>query len=459
LGGYESASMRAVLRAARGLHLFRGVLEDDTGRSFLALLETLAADGAEAEPGDILEAYARFFSLLAKEAESAGPAVIGDAWQRHLLDRLLFDENPFSHHAQMVGAAAMSPALLEAAALDLRILQRFFRLEGTVVAEMLSIRLGGAQDSFVPWSGLLSPSASHDGREDPSAALRVRFAETSDWAVLLPDLASHYAAKGAGLFARYRAFRWVRRNGHSYLEGILHSDPVRLDDLVEYEAERALLLQNTEQFVRGFRANNVLLYGERGTGKSSTIKALLNRYGDQGLRMVEVPKGLLEEFPRILGILRGRRERFVLFVDDLSFDERETSYKELKAVLEGGLEARPDNVVVYATSNRRHLVQERFSDRAGGDGEIRGWDSHQEKLSLADRFGVTLVFSAPDQERYLRIVGSLARQRGLDVGTDHLRARSLEWAAQQGGFSGRTARQFVDHLAGELGIKALRPAE
>ena len=222
-----------------------------------------------------------------------------------------------------------------------------------------------------------------------------------------------------------------------------------------YETERELLLRNTEHFLAGYPANNVLLYGDRGTGKSSTIKALLSAYGDRGLRLVEVPKAQLGDLPLVLRLLRDRRERFVLFIDDLSFQETETEYKALKAVLEGGLEARPPNVLLYATSNRRHLVQERFEDRAGAvNGELHGVDTVQEKLSLSDRFGITLTFLAPDQERYLGIVSSLAAARALPIDAQELRSRALTWATRHKGRSGRTARQFVDYLSGELGLAA-----
>ncbi|MCL6635108.1 MAG: ATP-binding protein [Peptococcaceae bacterium] len=198
-------------------------------------------------------------------------------------------------------------------------------------------------------------------------------------------------------------------------------------------------------------ANNVLLYGDRGTGKSSTVKALLNHYRDRGLRLVEVAKGDLNGFALIARQLRDRPQRFIIFVDDLSFEESEVAYKELKAVLEGGLESRPANVLIYATSNRRHLVREHFSDRAapaGPDGEVRGNDTVQEKLSLADRFGITVLFTSPDRALYLDIVRGLAKQRGISLAEGELERRALLWEAWHNGRSGRTARQFVDQISG-----------
>lgn len=453
-----SSHFARLLRRVEGLHVFRGVLQDEIGRSFLGLLALLTADDGP-DPDShtaIVSSYARLFALLAEEVELRNEAIVGDPWQNHLLDRLLCDENPFSSKAQRVSIDVMGPSLIEAARHDVKLLREFFSLNEAAVFQSLRERLGDDALDLVPWDALRPAVSPSDLFSPPGPGIKARLASEGDWDALLEDLADHYATAGSGIFALYRAFRWVRHDGAGHLEGVANPDPVSLDELVEYDLERSLLLRNTEQFVEGFPANNALLYGDRGTGKSSTVKALLQRYGDRGLRLVEVPKGLLGDFPKILAAVRGRRERFVMFVDDLSFNEHETAYKELKAALEGSLEARPDNVVVYATSNRRHMVQERFSDREGGDGEIRGWDTHQEKLSLADRFGITLVFTTPDQDRYLRIVESLARQRGLEISCETLRARAIQWASQQGGFSGRAARQLVDHLAGELGLAALR---
>jgi uncharacterized protein len=231
---------------------------------------------------------------------------------------------------------------------------------------------------------------------------------------------------------------------------------VRLADLVDYELEREPALANTQQFVAGGPANNVLLYGDRGTGKSSTIKALANEYAGAGLRLIEVAKDHLGDYPRILALLRGRRERFILFIDDLSFDEHETQYKALKAALEGGLEAQPENVVLYATSNRRRLVVERFSDRQTGvlEDEVNPREAAEEKLSLADRFGIHAPFLVPDQERYLRVVDGLAARFGLDLPRAELQRRALMWAQWHNGRSCRAARQFVDALRGEAVVRA-----
>jgi hypothetical protein len=238
--------------------------------------------------------------------------------------------------------------------------------------------------------------------------------------------------------------------------GIAWPDPVRLSELVGYERERLPLLRNTEQFLAGYRANNVLLYGDRGTGKSSTIKALLNEYGDQGLRLIEVPRRALDDLPAVTANLRGRPERFIIFVDDLAFGTGEERHLDLKVLLEGGVEQHPDNVVVYVTSNRRHLLREFITaDRGALDsqGEIHVGETVQETLSLADRFGLVVTFLAPTQDRYLAIVAALAEQRGLVIEPNDLQAKALQWATRHNGFSGRTARQFIDDLEGQQGLR------
>ena len=237
--------------------------------------------------------------------------------------------------------------------------------------------------------------------------------------------------------------------------GVALPDPVRLADLVGYEVERQPAVDNTRQFVANLPANNVLLYGDRGTGKSSTVKALLTEFQDKGLRLIEVSKEHLGDYVQIVTPLRGRRERFILFVDDLSFEEHETQYKALKAVLEGGLEARPENVVLYATSNRRRLVRERFSDRTGrvsGDDDVHTEETVQEKLSLADRFGIHVPFLIPDQDRYLAIAAALAARLGVRLPAREVRRRALLWSQWHNGLSCRTARQFVEALRGELAL-------
>jgi predicted AAA+ superfamily ATPase len=232
-----------------------------------------------------------------------------------------------------------------------------------------------------------------------------------------------------------------------------------LEELVGFESEKETLVRNTSYFLAGYPANNVFVYGDRGTGKSSAIKALLNHFPATPLRMIEVSRDELGDLPQVMALVRARRERFILFVDDLSFEEGETQYKTLKAVLEGSLEARPKNVLIYASSNRRHLIQEYFSDRNDlGNGEVRQQDTLQEKVSLADRFGIQLVFVTPNQKEYFAIVSSLAKRRKLAIGQEDLERKALQWVQLHNARSGRTARQFIDDLTAELASQASQEA-
>jgi len=254
-------------------------------------------------------------------------------------------------------------------------------------------------------------------------------------------------------FAERVAFRWQRNARGGALRAIDHPDLFSLGNLRGVERQVNLLRRNTQQFLKGLPANNVLLWGDRGTGKSSAVRGLLEEFSSQGLRMVEVQKEDLFDLFEIARQLRGRPERFILFCDDLSFDENEIDYRALKALLEGGLEARPENVLVYATSNRRHLLPERITDNTDQE-EIHPEERVAEKLSLSDRFGLSLGFYPFSQEDYLDIVGFLAKKERLQLHPTLLRQQALNWAALRGGRSGRVARQFVNDLCGRLGLEA-----
>jgi uncharacterized protein len=254
------------------------------------------------------------------------------------------------------------------------------------------------------------------------------------------------------MFGQYRAFHWKRSSSGGLIEPIQRPDPIRLDELVGCEDQKDWLVRNTSHFLAGYPANNVFVYGDRGTGKSSAIKALLHQFSTSPLRMIEISRDDLGDLPEVMKQVAPRRERFLLFVDDLSFEEGETQYKTLKAVLEGSLEARPKNVLIYASSNRRHLIKEFFSDRNESQSdEVRRQDTLQEKVSLADRFGIQLAFVAPDQNEYLAIVRSMVQQRNLSLPEEELKRQALQWVQLHNARSGRTARQFVDYLAAELG--------
>ena len=260
-------------------------------------------------------------------------------------------------------------------------------------------------------------------------------------------------------YAESVAFRWRKKGGKGCLEPIVHPDLADLGGLFGLDREIEVLDRNTRQFVRGMPANNVLIWGERGTGKSSVVKGLLARFAGEGLRVIEVRRQDLTDLPEIVEILWDRPERFILFCDDLSFLEDESIYLELKALLEGSLSARPDNVLVYATSNRRHLMPEKLADNtprfSPDDDEIHPQETVEEKVSLSDRFGLSIGFYRITQDTYFEIVRHLVDQRGLNIDPVLLRRESLRWLQRASGRSGRVARQFVDDLEGRIQLGEL----
>ena len=260
--------------------------------------------------------------------------------------------------------------------------------------------------------------------------------------------AAFFRKQGTGLFARCPGRTWVGES-EKYplgLRGIREPDPIRLEDMVLYERERGALVENTRRLLDGRQACNILLYGDKGTGKSATVKALLSSFWLEGLRIVEVPLAQLTNLPTIFSILREQPGKFIVFVDDLAFNDSCPEYTALKTVLEGGLEARPSNVVVYATSNRRNIVRQRFSERQD---DVNERDTLEEKFSLADRFDLRLTFSAPTQEEYFTICRALLDARGAEYDWDELMPRARAWTVSHNGCSPRIARQFVDYIAGE----------
>ncbi|HHX51047.1 MAG TPA: ATP-binding protein [Clostridia bacterium] len=436
------------------LTVFRSLLKDEVFQEFSHLTEIFSEEKACFENMSV--SYHRFCGLLLEKACFSPFPRLGNAWQDYLLDRLLLEENYFTRQAERSGAGEdLAPSLIKAARKDLMILQRLFRVQTDQIKNTIGVLTGvtGTEaekiEGWPDWNETALPGSFQEF--SPAGRLKKSFRDAGAWEHLLKNLIDYYRQMGTGLFGCYQAFRFIQQGGQGRLTPVVEPDPIRLSHLIGYEYQRRQVVENTEQFLAGFPANNLLLYGERGTGKSSTIKALVHEYGVAGLRLIEVAKQDLIFFPELLGKLKGRAQRFIIFIDDLSFEEGEFDYKYLKALLEGSLEARPWNVLIYATSNRRHLIKESFRDREViEDGEVRTQDSLQEKLSLADRFGITIIFSTPDQEEYLDIVEGLARQRGLKIAPSLLREKALQWERWHNSRSGRTARQFIDDLAGKI---------
>ncbi len=254
----------------------------------------------------------------------------------------------------------------------------------------------------------------------------------------------YYHSSGCGNISLYKMFKYNPCEG---IVGISSPDPITFDDLIGYKSQIEELINNTQAFLSGCPANSVLLVGARGTGKSSCVKALANKFFSSGLRLIEITKEQIVHLPSIFSILKNRGRCFIIFIDDLSFDEHEIQYKYMKSLLEGGSESKPENVLFYATSNRRHLVRENFSDRSGSnDDEIHKNDTFNEKLSLADRFGITITFPKPSADEYIKIVTALAKKNNININDDILKKEAMKWEMNQKGMSGRTAKQFINNL-------------
>ena len=253
------------------------------------------------------------------------------------------------------------------------------------------------------------------------------------------------------MFGLNKAFRITGSdNGKVTFHPINNMDKVMLDDLIGYEIQKKKLVENTEAFVQGRKANNALLFGDSGTGKSTSIKAIVNEYYDQGLRMIEIYKHQFKDLSIVIADIKNRNYKFIIYMDDLSFEEFEIEYKFLKAVIEGGVETKPDNILIYATSNRRHLIKETWNDRSDMESAngLHRSDTIEEKLSLVNRFGCQINYSKPSQKEYFNIVVNLAKKNGLTMTEEELCAEANKWELSHGGISGRTAQQFINHCLG-----------
>jgi uncharacterized protein len=407
---------------AAALLVYRDIFHDDLSQTYLSLLTLLAQP--DASKAEVLQAYSHWFYAVSSTLSG---------WQAWIEHKILSADNPFTQRAQLQSLAELPPGLTQAARYDLNLLQRWATEGPTLIQSALS--------------ALAIPELPTIQALEPKDLVRSPFFTNPTWAEALPALASRYQQRGIGIFATSNALRW--RNDK--LEGIDCPEQIQLTDLVGYDWQQIALKQNTEALLAGHTALNVLLYGSRGSGKSALIKALMSEYGDRGLRLIELNKADMMHLPDVIEQIRSSPLKFIIFIDDLSFEDEEDSYKALKVVLEGNLTARPANVAVYATSNRRHLIREFFEDRPrlSDADEVHSWDTVQEKLSLSDRFGLTLTFEPADQETYLKIVRHLAQRHEINLPDETLTHHALQWAVRHNVRSGRTARQFIDYTSGQ----------
>lgn len=368
-------------------------------------------------------------------------------WHNYLAYLLASTENPFSMSCEKSGARDGSVNIFAKG--DFKIFKSLFDYDFSEIESELGINCFSVISNYQA-----IPKADQQYNRNVSEKVRKlseMIEKAADENEVFDIVTAFYRDYGVGTFGMNKAFRLKTGSRNSELEPITNTEEVRLSDLIGYEHQKAELVANTEAFVRGRDANNVLLYGDAGTGKSTSIKAILNEYYKDGLRMIEIYKHQFEYLPSVIARIKNRNYRFIIYMDDLSFEENEIEYKYLKAVIEGGLEIKPSNVLIYATSNRWHLIKETWSDRndVSVKNDIRHSDTLEEKLSLFDRFGVTINYSKPNQNDYLTIVKELAaRDPAIKLSEEELELRAKQWEMSHGGRSGRTAQQFITYLSG-----------
>lgn len=379
----------------QGLVLFRNLLQD---KGIAALIRLLEAE--EKNTKEQINGYAEWTHILFSRTENLTEYI----WS-------LIESDVNIYVQKKVRDEMISKVISDSLEKELETLQGLSRLKASDVCKHIDF------DGFLPlWTE--SQIDFHKAYENHMANIH---------------------RTGFGIFHKQKMFTYIE----NHIEPVRYPDPIRLFHLTGYESARNQVIHNTQAFLAGKPAANVLLYGDAGTGKSSTVKAIVNEYGDQGLRLVEISKGRLLQLPALIEELSQNPLRFIIFIDDLSFTQSSEEVGVLKAIIEGSASAKPENVVIYATSNRRHLIKESFSERAGDD--VHREETIQEQVSLSERFGLTVLFAKPNKKDYLHIVSSLAKQ--LDVAdTENIEGLAEAYALKRGGRSGRTARQFIEAL-------------
>ena len=369
-------------------------------------------------------------------------------WHNYLAFILITNENSFSMTSEKVGANDGTVNYF--AKNDFKIFKKLFDFDFSEIEEALDIDCFTIVNNYkaIGKKERMYNKNVSTKVQDISRAIEGAKDENDIFKIVT----DFYKAYGVGMFGLNKAFRIVHpTNGDMQFVPINNTEDVRLDDLIGYEIQKQKIVENTEAFVAGRKANNALLFGDSGTGKSTTIKAIINEYYDQGLRMIEIYKHQFQDLSQVISQIKNRNYRFIIYMDDLSFEEFEIEYKYLKAVIEGGLETKPDNILIYATSNRRHLIRETWTDRTDleNNNGMHKSDTMQEKLSLVNRFGVTINYSKPSQKEYFQIVVGLAEKNGIHMTEEELCAEANKWELSHGGISGRTAQQFINYLAGK----------
>ena len=368
-------------------------------------------------------------------------------WHNYLTFILITNENPFSITCEKVGANDGSVNAF--AKNDFQVFMNLFHYDFSKIEAQLGINCFSVISDY---KAIVKKELMYNKNvSEKVQGLSEKLAAAKDVDEFFAHVTEFYRAYGVGMFGLNKAFRITGSdNGKVTFHPINNMDKVMLDDLIGYEIQKKKLVENTEAFVQGRKANNALLFGDSGTGKSTSIKAIVNEYYDQGLRMIEIYKHQFKDLSTVIADIKNRNYKFIIYMDDLSFEEFEIEYKFLKAVIEGGVETKPDNILIYATSNRRHLIKETWNDRSDMESAngLHRSDTIEEKLSLVNRFGCQINYSKPSQKEYFNIVVNLAKKNGLTMTEEELCAEANKWALSHGGIYGRTAQQFINHCLG-----------
>ncbi len=369
-------------------------------------------------------------------------------WHNYLTYLMITDENPLSLTYEKAGK--QEGTVNTFAVNDFCVFKRLFDFDFSEIESALGINCFTVLSNYTAISKreqIYNKNVSQKVR-----ALSEEIECAKDGEAVFEAVSEFYRKYGVGMYGLNKAFRLEgdAETGIT-MRPISNMEPVELDSLVGYELQKQMLIDNTEAFVAGRGANNVLLYGDSGTGKSTSIKAIVNRYYDSGLRMIEIYKHQFRYLSRIISEVKNRNYRFIIYMDDLSFEEQEIEYKYLKAIIEGGVETRPDNVLIYATSNRRHLIKETWKDRTDveQDGDIHRSETIEEKLSLVNRFGLSIGYMKPSRTEFDEIVLTLAHRQGVTLPDEQILTEAHRWELRNGGISGRTAQQFVNSIRGK----------
>ena len=387
-----------------------------------------------------------YFACIHQLVEMAGTyGFAGNLWHDYLTYLLVNHENAFSTACEIVGPVE---GTINAFAMhDFEIFKQLYDFD---LKELEKIYPSVDSSLITNYQNINEGSKFFNKRiRDRICTLAEKLAKAESTKEFMDDMVQFYKEFGVGKLGLHKAFRIDGTVTPARIVPITNIAHVHLDDLVGYEIAKKKLIDNTEAFVQGRPANNCLLFGDAGTGKSSSIKGILNQYYDQGLRIIEAYKHQFKDLNDIIALVKNRNYKFIIYMDDLSFEEFEIEYKYLKAVIEGGLEKKPDNILIYATSNRRHLVREKFSDKEERRDDLHASDTVQEKLSLVARFGVSIFFCAPDKKQFQNIVKTLAERHHVEMPEEELLLEANKWELQHGGLSGRTAQQFIDYLCGK----------